>query len=74
MVKNKYFFFYLNSVIFIMLINFKLLTIVDSLTFMSQINLSSVEYEKSFITSRPEGSFHKPSSRLTILSKCYHLD
>ena len=37
MVKNKYF-FYLNSVVFIMLINFKLLTIVDRLTLMSQIN------------------------------------
>ena len=32
-------FFYLNSVVvFIMLINVKLLTFVDSLTFMSQIN------------------------------------
>ena len=39
-----------------MLINVKMPTIVDILTFMSRINsvLSSVEHENSFITSGPD--------------------
>ena len=43
------------SVVFIMLINVKMPTIVGILTFMSRINfvLSCVEYGKSFITSGP---------------------
>ena len=45
----------LSDVVFIMLINVKMPTIVGILTFMSRINfvLSQVEHEKSFITSRP---------------------
>ena len=45
----------LSDVLFIMLINVKMPTIVGILTFMSRINfvLSRVEYEKSFITSGP---------------------
>ena len=47
--------FKLSDVIFIMLINFKMPTIVGILTYMSMINfmLSWVEHEKSFITSWP---------------------
>ena len=43
------------DVVFIMLINVKMPTIVGILTFMSRINfmLSRVEHEKSFITSGP---------------------
>ena len=46
----------LSDVVFIMLINIKMPTIVGILTFMSRINfvLSWVEYEKSFITSGPD--------------------
>ena len=46
----------LSDVVFIMLINVKMPTIVGILTFMSRLNyvLSWVEYEKSFITSRPD--------------------
>ena len=42
----------LSDVVFIMLINVKMPTVVGILTFMSRINfmLSLVEYEKSFIT------------------------
>ena len=42
----------ISDVVFIMLINVKMPTIVSILTFMSRINivLSCVEYEKSFIT------------------------
>ena len=45
----------LSVVLFIMLINVKMPTIVGILTFMSRkyFVLSSVEHEKSFITSRP---------------------
>ena len=45
----------LSNVVFIMLINVKMSTIVGILTFMSRINfvLSRVEHEKSFITSGP---------------------
>ena len=45
----------LSDVIFIMLINVKMPTIVGILTFISMINfmLSWVEHEKSFITSGP---------------------
>ena len=45
----------ISDVVFIMLINVKMPTIVSILTFMSRINivLSCVEYEKSFITSGP---------------------
>ena len=45
----------LSDVVFIMLINVKMPTIVGIVTFVSRINfvLSLVEYEKSFITSRP---------------------
>ena len=47
--------FYISDDVFILLINAKMPTIVGILTFMSRINfmLSSVEYEKSFITSGP---------------------
>ena len=46
----------LSDVLFIMLINVKMPTIVGILTFISMINfvLSLVEHEKSFITSGPE--------------------
>ena len=46
----------LSDVVFSMLINVKMRTIVGILTFMSRINvmLSLVEHEKSFITSQPE--------------------
>ena len=46
----------LSDVVFIMLINVKMPTIVGILTFMSRINfvLSLVEHEKSFITSGPD--------------------
>ena len=46
----------LSDVVFIMLINVKMPTIVGILTFMSRIKsvLSWVEYEKSFITSGPD--------------------
>ena len=45
----------LSDVVFIMLINVKMPTIVGILTFMSRINfvLSLVEHEESFITSGP---------------------
>ena len=45
----------LSDVVFIMLINVKMPTIVGVLTFMSKINFvpSGVEYEKSFITLGP---------------------
>ena len=45
----------LSYVVFIMLINVKMPTIVGILTLMSRINfvLSGVEHEKSFITSEP---------------------
>ena len=45
----------LSDVVFIMLINVKMPTIVGILTFMSRIKfmLSRVEHEKSFITSGP---------------------
>ena len=41
---------------FILLINFKMPTVVGILTFMSRINFkySGAEHEKSFITSLPE--------------------
>ena len=60
----------LSDVVFIMLINVKMPTIVGILTFMSRINfvLSCVEHEKSFITSRP-GPFVFPSVDLL----CYLL-
>ena len=46
----------LSDVVFILLINVKMLTIVGILIFMSRINfmLSRVEHEKSFITLRPD--------------------
>ena len=56
----------LSDVVFIMLINVKMSTIVGILTFMSRINfvLSSVEHRKSFITSVPgqagEGQLKHP--------------
>ena len=45
----------LSDVVFIMLINVKMPTIVGILTFMSRINfvLSRVEHKESFITSGP---------------------
>ena len=56
MLKNKTFLaFKLSDVLFFMLINVKMTTIVGILTSMRMINvmLSRVEYEKSFITSGP---------------------
>ena len=51
---KKYLALSLSDVVFIMLINVKMPTIVGILVFMSRINfvLSSVEHENSFITSR----------------------
>ena len=52
--------FHLSDVVFILLINVKMPTIVGILTLVSRINcvlISLVEHEKSFITSRP-GFFH----------------
>ena len=48
--------FCLSDVVFILLINVKMPTIVDILTFMSTINfvLSGIEHEKSCITSGPD--------------------
>ena len=48
--------FKLSYVVFIMLINVKMPTLVGILTFMSMINfmLGSVEHEKRFITSGPD--------------------
>ena len=45
----------LSDAVFTMLLNVKMSTIVGILTFMSRLNfvLSSIEYEKSFITSGP---------------------
>ena len=63
-----------------MLLNAKMPTIVGILTFMSMINfvLSSVEYEKSFITSRPYLVFaihqhfmnHRFDNKKEIKRKC----
>ena len=52
--------FKLSDVVFILLINFKMPTIVGILTFMSRINfkLSWVEHEKSFITLGPDFLSH----------------
>ena len=60
----------LSDVVFIMLINVKMPTIVGILTFMSRINfvLSRVEHGKSFITSTPE------SGRITVKDKKFHHD
>ena len=51
----------LSDVVFIMLVNVKMPTIVDILTFMSRINfeLSWVEHEKSFIASGPDQTAHR---------------
>ena len=57
LLKNKTFLaFKLSDVVYIMLINVKMPTIVGILTFMSMINfmLSWVEHEKSFIALGPE--------------------
>ena len=53
---NKYFDLGLSDVVFIMLINVKMPTIVGILTFMSRINfvLSRVEHQNFFITSGPD--------------------
>ena len=49
----------LSDVVFIMLINSKMPTIVGILTFINRINfvLSKVEHGKSFITSGPDRHF-----------------
>ena len=51
-----YFAFKLSDIVFIMLINVKMPTIVGILTFMTMINfmISLVGHEKRFITSGPE--------------------
>ena len=60
----KKFGFFLGSdkpiMLFFLLINVKMPTIVGILTFMSMKNfmLSSVEHEKSFITSGPDSEIH----------------
>ena len=53
---KKFLAIFLSDVVFIMLINVKMPTIVGILTFISRINfvLSRVEHEKSFITLGPE--------------------
>ena len=53
---KKFHALFLSDVVFIMLINVKMPTIVGILTFISMINfvLSWDEHEKSFITSGPE--------------------
>ena len=62
----------LSDVVFIMLINVKMPTIVGILTFMSRINfvLSCVEYEKCFITSGPglQASAQSDKSSLSLES------
>ena len=60
----------LSDVVFILLINAKMPTIVGILTFMSRINfmLSLVEYEKGFITSGPEVKLWVDILTLKILS------
>ena len=68
----KYFFFALNhsDVVFILLINVKMPTIIGILTFMSRINinLSSVEHEKSYTCSR-KASVELTSSKYTHLKQ-----
>ena len=57
---NTFLAFKLSDIVFIMLINVKMPTIVGILTFISIINfmLSWVEHEKSFITSGPDHNGH----------------
>ena len=59
---KKFFAVSLSDVLFIMLINVKMSTIVGILTFMSRTNfvLSWVEHEKSFITSGPVLTVYAP--------------
>ena len=58
-----------SDVVFLMLINVKMPTIVGILTFMSRINfvLSWVEYEKSLITSGPVSSVCQVRANLVAL-------
>ena len=60
----------LSDVVFIMLINVKMPTIVGILTFMSRINfmLSWVEHEQSFITSGQERQNVGPDLHLNLLT------
>ena len=55
MLKNKDFFaFKLSEVVFIVLMNVKMTTIVDILTFVSLIDVIWVGHENSFIASGPD--------------------
>ena len=58
---KKFLHFSLSDVVFIMLMNIKMPTIVGILIFMSKLNfvLSLVEYEKSLITSGPAKTNHR---------------
>ena len=59
----------LSDVVFVLLINVKMPTIVGILTFMSRINfvLNWDEHEKSFISSGP-GLFHTSDFKNTVQS------
>ena len=61
-----------SNVVFIMLINVKMPTIVGVLTFMSRINfmLSRVEHGKSFITSGPVCYDTSHSCTRHIITQC----
>ena len=65
-----------SDVVFIMLINVKMPTIVCILTFMSRINcvLSWVEYERSFITSGPGLQFFLIHVQYIFLSISFELN
>ena len=72
---KTFFAFKLSDVVFIMLINDKLPTIVGILTFMGMINfmLSWVEHEKIFITSGPEYLTTSAIYRGQINSPTHHV-
>ena len=57
--------------LFFLLINVKMLTVVDILTFMSRkkFMFNSVEHEKNFITSGPDSA--KAASRPTLFASNY---
>ena len=79
MLKNKYLAFKHSDVVFIMLINIKMPTIVGILTFMGMMNfiLSKVEHEKSFIKYRAAFTIkymgqHTRCQYLSSMLKCLY--
>ena len=77
MLKNKDFLLLikLSDVVFIMLTNVKMPTMVGILTFMSMINfmLSWVEHDKSFITSRPDNIRIQWNGKAVLMTTLLHL-